>query len=235
MVIDIFDAMGVLVSAAGVWILILRLVLSAIAGFAIGCERRYRLKDAGIKTHTIMCVTACLLMIISKYGFYELSKFEGISYDTSRVASNIATGLCFIGSGMLLYKKDNIKGLTTAVGMCLTMAIGMSFGAGLIITGTFVTIFTIILQLILHLPFSFFKNKDAIIVRAQFIVNGNYIDHFKEKFNISKFIKFKTFVDNDDLIAEVEFIYTDKIHSEELIDMIKDEKEILMFEKIEEN
>ena len=73
------------------------------------------------------------------------------------------------------------------------------------------------------------------MVRAQFYVGENYIEHFKEVFKVKSFIKFKTFKENDKLIAEVEFIYANKVHSEDLLKLIKNEKEILMFEKVEEN
>ena len=181
---EIFEALCVLDGTVDVWKILIRIVFAIIAGLLLGIESRSRAKDAGIKTQTILCMTACLLMIISKYGFYELAKFEGIQYDASRVASTIISGLCFLGAGMVFYKQDSIKGLTTAVSMCLTIAIGMCFGSGLLITGGFITLVTLLLQIILHLKVSIFRTKKIIIVKSSFILDDNYIEKFKEIFNI---------------------------------------------------
>ena len=231
---EIFNAIGTLDFNWGIWKLILRVFLAIIAGFLIGLESRSRAKDAGVKTHTFICLTACLLMLISKYGFYELAKFEGIQYDASRVASTIISGLCFMGAGMVFYRQDTIKGLTTAVSMCLTIAIGMCFGSGLLITGGIVTIITILLQFVLHLKTRLFREKRVIIVKAQFILEDDYIEKFKEMFNIKHFRSFKVVRKEEICIAEVEFLYRIKVTSEELAKKVQQEKQILMFEKIEE-
>ena len=85
---EIFDSLLVLDGTYDVWKILIRLGFAIIAGFLLGSESRSRSKDAGIKTHTMLCLTACLLMIISKYGFYELSKFEGRSEEhTSELQS----------------------------------------------------------------------------------------------------------------------------------------------------
>lgn len=74
-------------------------LLSVILGFLIGLERKTRAKEAGVRTHTIVCFGACLLMVISKYGF------ECANVDVSRVASQIVSGIGFIGAGIIVYRK----------------------------------------------------------------------------------------------------------------------------------
>ena len=231
---EIFNAIGTLDLNLGVWKLFLRVFLALIAGFILGLESRSRAKDAGVKTHTFICITSCVLMIISKYGFYELAKFEGIQYDASRVASTIISGLCFVGAGMVFYKRDTIKGLTTSVGMCLTIAIGMCFGSGLLITGAFVTFVTLLLQLFMHLKISIFKNKKLVIVKAQFITDNEYIETFKQIFNVKHFKSFKIIRQEDKCVAEIEFYYRNTLTSEEIAKKIEAEPQIIMFEKIEE-
>lgn len=231
---DIFDAIGVLDLNWGVWKLFLRVFLAIIAGFILGLESRSRAKDAGVKTHTFLCVTACVLMIISKYGFYELAKFEGIQYDASRVASTIISGLCFVGAGMLFYKRDTVKGLTTSVGMCLTIVIGMCFGSGLLIMGAFVTLLTLLLQLFMHLKFAIFRQKKLVIVKAQFLTDNDYIETFKQIFNVKHFRNYKIIRQDDKCVAEVEFYYRNILSSEEITKKIESEPQIIMFEKIEE-
>jgi len=123
--------------------LILRMILSVVAGFAVGFERKMRFKEAGIRTHTIVCIGSCLFMIISKYGFE--------SADQSRVAAQIVSGIGFIGAGMIFYHKEMIRGLTTAAGIWATAAIGMAAGAGMYIVCSIATMFIILIQCILYM------------------------------------------------------------------------------------
>ena len=91
------------------WML-LALVLSA----SIGLERQIRGKSAGIRTQAIVGLTACLMMLISKYGFSDIL-VDGITrYDPSRVASQIVSGIGFLGAGIILTRHGAIRGLTTA-------------------------------------------------------------------------------------------------------------------------
>lgn len=231
---EIFSAMHIMDASLGAWKILVRLLIAVVLGFTIGLQNRSRQKDAGLKTHTMLCLTACVLMIISKYGFYELAKFEGIQYDASRVASTIISGLCFLGAGMVFYKQETIKGLTTAVGMCLTIAIGMCIGSGLIITAVVVTLLEIILQFLLYSKFSLFKTQKYINVNAKFYYEENYVEHFKEIFEVKHFNKFKIVREGDKQVVEVEFNYRVKITSEELLQKIENEPQIIMLEKIEE-
>ena len=80
---------------------LLAILLSVVLGFLIGLERKTRAKEAGVRTHTIVCFGACLLMIISKYGF------SGESADVARVAAQIVSGIGFIGAGMIVYRKKS--------------------------------------------------------------------------------------------------------------------------------
>ena len=228
---EIFDAITVLDGNLQIWKILVRLGAAILAGFVIGLECRSRAKDAGIRTHTLLCLTACLLMIISKYGFYELAKFEGIQYDASRVSSTIISGLCFIGAGMVFYKQDAIKGLTTAVSLCLTISIGMCFGSGLIITACIVTALTIVLQLIMHQNKGIFRSKKHIVVSAKFYADDGYVEKFKKIFGISHFVSFKITKENERSIVEAEFYYKVKISSEELVEISKNEPQIIMLEK----
>ena len=108
------------------WML-LALVLSA----SIGLERQIRGKSAGIRTQAIVGLTACLMMLISKYGFSDIL-IDGITrYDPSRVASQIVSGIGFLGAGIILTRHGAIRGLTTAATIWETAAIGMACGAGL--------------------------------------------------------------------------------------------------------
>jgi putative Mg2+ transporter-C (MgtC) family protein len=113
--------------------LILRLAVGAILGGIIGLEREYRAKEAGFRTHFLVALGSALFMELSQYGFDAvLGELKDVaSYDPSRIASQVVTGIGFIGAGTIIFQKHVVKGLTTAAGLWVTSAIGMTVGAGL--------------------------------------------------------------------------------------------------------
>ena len=132
------------------WVYLLRIFIACLCGGAIGIERTLRQKDAGFRTHVIVALGAALFMTISKYGFLDMVQYEGLRADASRIASNVVTGISFLGAGMIFIKGTNIKGLTTAAGIWATAAVGMAIGSGLYITGIVATVIIIIIQILFH-------------------------------------------------------------------------------------
>ena len=110
---------------------LLRLVCSVTIGTLIGYERHVRSKDAGIRTHAIVALASCLMMLISQYAFPDAGKF-----DASRVAAGVVSGIGFLGAGLIFAHDGSIYGLTTAAGVWATSGIGMAFGAGMYALGT---------------------------------------------------------------------------------------------------
>ena len=110
-----------------------RVICALIAGTIIGQERQSKSKEAGARTHAIVAVTACLLMVISKYGFAESEKF-----DAARIAAQVVSGISFLGAGLIFVRNDFIQGLTTAAGIWATAALGLCFGAGMYAIGIIV-------------------------------------------------------------------------------------------------
>ncbi|EPD09961.1 Mg2 transporter-C (MgtC) family protein, partial [Lacticaseibacillus paracasei subsp. paracasei Lpp48] len=94
--------------------LVIRLVVAALCGFAIGYERKNRFKNAGIRTHMIVALGAALIMIVSKYGFFDILDLKNMALDPSRVAAQIVSGVSFLGAGAILVRHNNVNGLTTA-------------------------------------------------------------------------------------------------------------------------
>jgi putative Mg2+ transporter-C (MgtC) family protein len=107
--------------------LTLAFVLSAL----VGLEREIRQKSAGLKTYTLVGVSAALFMLISKYGFTDVLANNRVVVDPSRVAAQIVSGIGFIGGGVIFMRRDVVRGLTTAASVWLTAALGMACGAGL--------------------------------------------------------------------------------------------------------
>lgn len=133
---------------------LLRLVLSGLCGMLIGLERQNRLKEAGIRTHLLVAVGACLAALVSKYGFFDLMGSDFIKLDPSRVAASIVTGVGFLGAGMISVHRYSVTGLTTAAGMWVTASIGMALGCGMYVTGFLSTALVLLAQVLLHLKFS---------------------------------------------------------------------------------
>ena len=118
------------------WMLLLDLLLSVLLGFVIGYERKLRSKEAGIRTHTIVCFGAALMMVISKHAF------DG-SADSARVAAQIVSGVGFLGAGMIVYRQHEVHGLTTAAGIWVAAGIGMAVAAGLYAVGVATTLLSL--------------------------------------------------------------------------------------------
>lgn len=117
---------------------LIRITAAVILGFALGLERELTNKYAGLRTHILVCLGACIFTIISIYGFPTfaegdnviLSQATGIR-DTGRVAAQIVTGIGFIGAGTVLRNGPMIIGLTTAATLWISAAIGMTCGVGM--------------------------------------------------------------------------------------------------------
>lgn len=134
---------------------LIRLIISVLCGFAIGFERKNRNKEAGIRTHVIVALASCLMMVVSKYGFFDLGDAR---FDGSRIASQIVSGIGFLGAGMIFVHKNSIKGLTTAAGIWATSGIGMAIGSGLYFVGVITTLMVVVLQVFLHIEFKVLKH-----------------------------------------------------------------------------
>jgi putative Mg2+ transporter-C (MgtC) family protein len=104
--------------------------LAFVLASVIGVEREWRQKSAGLRTYTLVGVGAALFMLVSKYGFGDIVG-PHVSFDPSRVAAQIVTGIGFIGGGLIFVRGDAVRGLTTAAIVWVTAAIGMACGAGL--------------------------------------------------------------------------------------------------------
>ncbi len=134
----------------------LRIVVASLCGALIGFERTRRFKEAGIRTHILVAAASTLMMIVSKYGFADLQTsaggyFAGTSgADASRIASQVITGISFLGAGVIFKLGSSVRGLTTAAGIWATSGIGIAIGAGMYFEGIFVTALIIVSQLIMH-------------------------------------------------------------------------------------
>ncbi len=115
------------------WLQIAELSCAFVLCALIGAEREIRQKSAGLRTHTLVGVSAALFMLISKYGFMDVLSYGVVVVDPSRVAAQVVSGIGFIGGGVIFMRRDVVRGLTTAASIWFTAALGMACGSGLFV------------------------------------------------------------------------------------------------------
>lgn len=138
---------------------LLRVLVAAVCGAVVGYEREARLKKAGIRTHTILSMGAALMVVISKYGFFDVVGYDSVQVDASRVAAGVVTGVGFLGGGIILNRKSSISGITTSAGIWATLGIGMAIGAGMWTLGIGSAAMLIVVQYLFHRSIHFLKEK----------------------------------------------------------------------------
>jgi putative Mg2+ transporter-C (MgtC) family protein len=109
----------------GNWDAIGRLAVAAGLGAAVGIERELREREAGIRTHLLVSLGACLFTIVGAFGFHNFS-----TVDPTRIAAQVVTGIGFLGAGAIIREGISVRGLTTAASLWIVAAIGMAAGAG---------------------------------------------------------------------------------------------------------
>ncbi|NWF81999.1 MAG: MgtC/SapB family protein [Chloroflexi bacterium] len=129
------------------WDLALRLVVAALLGALVGAEREYSGHAAGLRTNILVAVGACLLTILSIYGFPNDGAQGG--RDPGRVAAQIVSGIGFLGAGAVFRDEDRVRGLTTAATVWLVAAIGMAVGVGAGFLAALTTVFTLVVLIVL--------------------------------------------------------------------------------------
>ncbi len=125
--------------------MLLRLVTAAALGSLIGFERERLLWAAGIRTHMLVCVGSCLIMIVSQYGFSSILTEKNVVLDPSRIAAQVVSGIGFLGAGAILARGEIVKGLTTAASIWTVAAVGLAVGGGLYLAASTSTVIILII------------------------------------------------------------------------------------------
>ena len=160
------------------FMLFLHMLVASVLGAIVGWERSKRFKEAGVRTHILVCCGAALFMIVSKYGFADLAQTGdgalGVmkAADPARVAAQVVSGISFLGAGVIFKNGGTIKGLSTAAGLWVTAGIGLAAGAGLYLLAFFVSLLISIMQIVTH---RFAIGSDSYAAnRLQFTVKNGY-------------------------------------------------------------
>ena len=129
-----------------IWAAVIRLVLAVICGGIIGIERERKRRPAGFRTHILICLGASLTTLTSQYLYLELMLFT----DLARLGAQVIAGIGFIGAGTIIVtKRRQVKGLTTAAGLWTSAIVGLAIGAGFIEAALIATAFILLAEILL--------------------------------------------------------------------------------------
>ena len=146
---------------------LLRILSALLMGSLIGYERHSRSKEAGVRTHAVVAVAACVLMLISRYAFPDAAK-----NDPARIAAQVVSGVSFLGAGIIFVNKGTIQGLTTAAGIWATAAIGMCFGTGMYVIGFFTGILIFCIQMLFPKIFRYSPPRNLMKITVHLSTEG---------------------------------------------------------------
>lgn len=214
-------------------IFVFRIVLATICGGVIGIERQLRTKSAGTRTHIMIAIAACLIMIISKYGFNDIALNEGVRWDVSRVAAGIVTSLGFLGGGLFFTGRQGyVSGITTAAGLLVTLGVGMAIGAGMYVISVFTTIFVALMQLLFHKNLWVVKqaNRVGVIFKVEDRQKGiTEIENKLSQYGVS-LNQFRFENKNGEYLMTCHVIMPSKYSKEEIINILTSIDEMVSFE-----
>ena len=162
----------------------IRLIAAVAFGFAIGLERELTNKYAGLRTHILVCLGACVFTLLSIYGFPTFAFGDNVVVeqatgirDTARIAAQIVTGIGFIGAGTVLRNGPIVIGLTTAATLWIAASIGMACGAGMYDVAVISTVLSVaVLTLIRVFERQFLPSGSKQVKRYKISVYCNYDD-----------------------------------------------------------
>jgi len=122
--------------------IIFRLLLSVILSGLIGFERQSHRRHAGLRTHILVSLGSCLIMLTSLYVFdIYMGKAP---LDPTRIAAGVITGIGFLGAGTIIKESEGVKGLTTAASLWMVASIGLAAGIGFYMAAIFSTVLTLV-------------------------------------------------------------------------------------------
>ncbi|MRG87984.1 MgtC/SapB family protein [Salinibacillus xinjiangensis] len=144
-----------------------RIILAAALCGIIGFERELKNHSAGFRTHILVGVGACLMMLLSLYGFDQyLDKYDSIRFDPARIPSYVISGIGFLGAGTIMVHGMTIRGLTTAASIWTVAGLGLVIGAGMYGPAVLTTMVVLLSLIFLnHIETLFSLNKGERKVR----------------------------------------------------------------------
>ena len=203
----------------------LRIILSAVCGAIIGLERERRYKNAGLRTHVIVAISAAILMIVSKYGFIDIASIPDarLTSDGGRIAAGVIQSIGFLGAGVIFVRKESIIGLTTAAGLWATVGIGMCFGCGMYILGISATLILVLVNILLRIHHQKIAFQTIVTVSSHVSKHGMTLNQFNEELE-KEGARLRDFTfsrnENNEIFVKANVVLSDKLSIMEHVDIL---------------
>jgi putative Mg2+ transporter-C (MgtC) family protein len=175
-------------------VILTRLLLALLAGGIIGIERAYHGREAGFRTHTLVCVSSSLLMILMAFQWQLVPAeyLETVRTDPTRMAQGIMTGIGFLGAGVIIKDGLSVRGLTTAASIWMTASIGIVIGLGFYMPAALATIITVVILSLFRwfeklLPSQKYARFSINLLRTQGTMDEEGLLHMLEQFGLKAF------------------------------------------------
>ena len=205
------------------------ILVAAFLGSVIGFERKKRSKEAGIRTHALVCMGSALMMVISKYAFSDSGDF-----DAARVAAQIVTGIGFLGAGTIVFKNRSIHGLTTAAGIWTAAGVGMASGGGLYVLAAGATVLVVFIQYVLHIDCRLLSTRKIYRLHIYFKNETDEANKIKDLFDVKHFHQVHITRENGTVTCDVTIDTPMLYSSERLNTIMKEHPYIMSIHRIEE-
>lgn len=126
----------------------LRLILSVVLGGLVGLERQLHRRHAGLRTHILVSLGSCLIMLTSLYVFDIYN--HAVAMDPARIAAGVITGIGFLGAGTIIRDREGVRGLTTAASLWVVAGIGLAVGCGFLNAAIVTTVLALVVLFFLR-------------------------------------------------------------------------------------
>ena len=214
-----------------------RLLIAAVLGGLIGWERERRGRPAGLRTHLLVCVGVTLIMLVSEHIFvqYQVYKQDSIlRIDPARIASQVVTGIGFLGAGTIMRFKGSVRGLTTAASLWVVAGIGLAIGSGFIIPAIFTAFIAIMTLILLPKVESEIKKDKYITMKMLIAGQEHFLDNIRsvlERYSLKlQTYKFERDFQKNEIMYDISIKYKDEemliLASNDMAKAIKDIKKL---------
>ena len=225
---EVFSGPIVGVSWEDELVALLRVFIAGLFGLIIGFERKRRQKEAGLATHFIVASASALFTCIST----SIAAGTEAGIDGERIAAQVVSGVGFLGAGMIFFRRESLRGLTTAAGIWATAAMGMCIAMGQILVATGMLILIIVVQTILHSRHVRRNNIHMLMVKFTYTEESKV--KLMEYFGVDVFHRVKLTKNENRTVAEAVIYPKVKFLANELYDFMSQNPEIESIERLED-
>lgn len=197
-------------------IIVIRMLVAALLGGIIGLEREYHGQPAGLRTHIILCVGACLAMCLSIN-----SSYYGTHGDVERIAAQVISGVGFLGAGAIFKYGGGVRGLTTAASIWTTASIGLAAGSGIFVAasaGAAIVLFSLIILNSFEKSFIHEKITRTIVIKGS--DHPRFLEEIKTHLNNFKIAVKSISFSKDVVNNQIEVKSVIKVFNDQDMDLI---------------